>query len=77
MGLKLVVWGRVKTLFQNFRLESLSRKPNECSLKGRICPLKQTKKMVRKDNQSVENAGVAFVRGADERNKFFEKINNQ
>ena len=28
-------------------------------------------------NQSVENAGVAFVKGADERNKFFEKINNQ
>ena len=27
-------------------------------------------------NQSVENAGVAFVKGADERNKFFEKINN-
>ena len=24
-------------------------------------------------NQSVENAGVAFVKGADERNKFFEK----
>ena len=28
-------------------------------------------------NQSVENAGVAFVMAADERNKFFEKINNQ
>ena len=28
-------------------------------------------------NQSVENAGVAFVMGADERNKFFEKKNNQ
>ena len=26
------------------------------------------------DNQSVENAGVAFVKRADERNKFFEKI---
>ena len=25
------------------------------------------------ENQSVENAGVAFVKGADERNKFFEK----
>ena len=25
--------------------------------------------------QSVENAGVAFVKGADERNEFFEKIN--
>ena len=24
-------------------------------------------------NQSVENAGAALVRGADERNKFFEK----
>ena len=28
-------------------------------------------------NQSVGNAGVAFVKRADERNKFFEKINNQ
>ena len=28
-------------------------------------------------NQSVENAGVAFVKGADERNKFVEKISNQ
>ena len=28
-------------------------------------------------NQSVENAGVAFVKGANERNKFFEKMNNQ
>ena len=28
-------------------------------------------------NQSVENAGVAFVKGVDERNKFFKKINNQ
>ena len=28
-------------------------------------------------NQSLENAGVAFVKGADERDKFFEKINNQ
>ena len=25
------------------------------------------------NNQRVENAGVAFVKGADERNKFFEK----
>ena len=24
-------------------------------------------------NQSIESAGVAFVKGADERNKFFEK----
>ena len=29
------------------------------------------------NNQSVENAGVAFVKGANERNKFFKKINNQ
>ena len=28
-------------------------------------------------NQSIENAGVAFVKGALERNKFFEKINSQ
>ena len=34
-------------------------------------------KKYNKENQSVENAGVAFVKGADERNKFFEKINNQ
>ena len=27
-------------------------------------------------DQSVENAGVAFVKGADERNEFFEKINS-
>ena len=26
-----------------------------------------------KNNQSVENAGVAFVKGAIERNEFFEK----
>ena len=26
-------------------------------------------------NQSTENAGVAFVKGAHERNEFFEKIN--
>ena len=26
-------------------------------------------------NQSVEKAGVAFVKGANERNEFFEKIN--
>ena len=30
-----------------------------------------------KKNQSVENAGLAFVKGADERNKFFEKLQNQ
>ena len=29
------------------------------------------------DNQSVENAGVAFVKGAYERNEFFEKINKR
>ena len=28
-------------------------------------------------NQSVENAGVAFVKGVNERNKFLEKINKQ
>ena len=28
-------------------------------------------------NQSVENAGVAFVKGANEINEFFEKINKQ
>ena len=28
-------------------------------------------------NQSVENAGVAFVKGANERNEFFKKINKQ
>ena len=33
--------------------------------------------MIDLNNQSVENAGVAFVKGADERNKFFEKRNNQ
>ena len=26
-------------------------------------------------NQSVENAGVSFVKGANERNELFEKIN--
>ena len=28
-------------------------------------------------NQSVENADVAFVKGASDRNEFFEKINKQ
>ena len=28
-------------------------------------------------DQIVENTDVAFVKGADEGNKFFEKINNQ
>ena len=28
-------------------------------------------------NESVENAGVAFVKVANERNEFFEKINKQ
>ena len=28
-----------------------------------------------KKNQSVENAGVAFVQGANERNEFLEKVN--
>ena len=30
-----------------------------------------------KIDQSIENTGVAFVKGADERNKLFEKINDQ
>ena len=29
------------------------------------------------DNQSVKNAGVAFVKGANERNEFFENIDEQ
>ena len=29
------------------------------------------------ENQSVENAGVAFVKGANERNYFSDKINKQ
>ena len=32
-------------------------------------------KINRTINQSVENAGVAFVKGANENNEFFEKIN--
>ena len=28
-------------------------------------------------DQSVENAGVAFVKESNERNEFFEKINKQ
>ena len=28
-------------------------------------------------DQSVENAGVAFVKAANERNEFFEKMNRQ
>ena len=39
----------------------------------RFCSLKWR----HKKNQSVENAGVAFVKGADERNKLFEKKNKQ
>ena len=35
---------------------------------------RETKK---KKNQSVDNAGVAFVKGANERNEFFEKLNKQ
>ena len=44
-----------------------------------IFRLKQSKlcKAAIDGNQSNENAGVAFVKGADERNKFFEKISNQ
>ena len=30
-----------------------------------------------RENQSIENAGVAFVKVANERNEFFEKINKQ
>ena len=30
-----------------------------------------------KKNQSVENAGVAFVKGTNERNELFEKINKR
>ena len=30
-----------------------------------------------KKDQRVENAGVAIVKGANERNEFFEKINKQ
>ena len=33
--------------------------------------------IVSKKNQSIENAGVEFVRGANERNELFEKINKQ
>ena len=29
------------------------------------------------NNQRVENTGVAYVNGANERNEFFEKINKQ
>ena len=29
------------------------------------------------NNKGVENAGVTFVEGANERNEFFEKINKQ
>ena len=28
-------------------------------------------------NQSVESAGVVFVKGANERNEFFEKVNSK
>ena len=34
---------------------------------------KRIRKTRTRKNQSVENAGVAFVKGADERNKFFGK----
>ena len=29
------------------------------------------------DNQSAENTDVAFVKGANERNEFFDKVNKQ
>ena len=28
-------------------------------------------------DESVENAGVSFVKGANERNEFFEKVSEQ
>ena len=39
--------------------------------------LHSTLNLLRIENQSVENAGVIFVKAAEERNKFFEKINYQ
>ena len=33
--------------------------------------------MYEKENQSIENAGVAFFKGANERSEFFENINKQ
>ena len=35
----------------------------------------ETSRDIIRNNQSVENSGVAFVKGANERNEFFEKIN--
>ena len=35
----------------------------------------KTQNEIELKNQSVEHAGVAFVKGADERNNSFEKIN--
>ena len=40
-------------------------------------PLPHNPKFQRLRNQSVENAGVEFVKGAHERNKSLKKINNQ
>ena len=37
----------------------------------------QSASVVTKKNQSVEHTGVAFVKGANERNEFFEKIKKQ
>ena len=45
-----------------------------CFQFGKKCNPMQIKK---KKNQSVENADVAFFKGADERNRFFEKRNKQ
>ena len=34
------------------------------------------RKIILAHNQRVENAGMAFVKGADGKNEFFEKINS-
>ena len=38
---------------------------------------RREKKKKNNNNKSVENAGAAFVKGANEINEFFEKINKQ
>ena len=45
----------------------------------RVVSLNKTEmiEITRLKNQSVENAGVAFVEGANERNEFFNKTNKQ
>ena len=43
---------------------------------SRLClPMKQHTRSL--GNQNVENAGLAFLKGANERNEFFDKINKQ